>query len=194
MGGSEPFAMEPTGRLTISNLSFAAIDFETANASRGSACAVGITRVIGGEVVETVSWLMRPHASVSDFHPRNISVHGIRPRDVVGAPGWGESLLRILSLSEGLPLVAYNAPFDGSVLRKSCEVNGVPTPPVSVFCALKLARAHLDLPHYKLNEVAHALGVPDFAHHEAGADALACASVVLAIAARTRFSGHLQEL
>ncbi|HSV92226.1 MAG TPA: hypothetical protein VLH81_04080, partial [Desulfobacterales bacterium] len=41
-------------------LSFVALDFETANAFRGSPCAVGLARVLDGEVVETARWLMRP--------------------------------------------------------------------------------------------------------------------------------------
>ncbi|HBU41902.1 MAG TPA: DNA polymerase III subunit epsilon, partial [Microbacterium sp.] len=35
------------------SLDFTAIDFETANSSNASACAVGLARVRDGEIVET---------------------------------------------------------------------------------------------------------------------------------------------
>jgi DNA polymerase-3 subunit epsilon len=50
------------------------------------------------------------------------------------------------------------------------------------YCALELAQGHLDLPRHRLNDVSDHLNLPPFEHHEAGADAIACASIVLAIA------------
>ena len=41
-------------------ISFVAIDFETANYSRGSACSVGLTRVEGGNIVEKIHRLINP--------------------------------------------------------------------------------------------------------------------------------------
>jgi len=52
-----------------------AIDFETATASRDSACALGIAVIEDGELAATASWLMRPPGNRYD--PRNIAVHGI---------------------------------------------------------------------------------------------------------------------
>jgi DNA polymerase III subunit epsilon len=45
---------------TAKALDFAAIDFETADYERDSACAVGIVRVADGRVVRRVYHLIRP--------------------------------------------------------------------------------------------------------------------------------------
>ncbi|HEY8295919.1 MAG TPA: exonuclease, partial [Micrococcaceae bacterium] len=43
-------------------LEFTAIDFETANGFRGSPCAVGLSKVREGRIVDEAFWLMRPPA------------------------------------------------------------------------------------------------------------------------------------
>jgi DNA polymerase-3 subunit epsilon len=53
--------------------SFAAIDFETANHSRGSACAVAVVRVKNGRVTSKSTQLLRPPYSDFVFTP----IHGI---------------------------------------------------------------------------------------------------------------------
>ena len=44
----------------LTNLDFTAIDFETANERRDSACAVGVVRVRGGQIVDSYYTLLRP--------------------------------------------------------------------------------------------------------------------------------------
>jgi DNA polymerase III subunit epsilon len=41
-------------------MSWVAIDFETANETRASACALGVAIVEAGEVIDRASWLIRP--------------------------------------------------------------------------------------------------------------------------------------
>ena len=163
-------------------MSFTAIDFETANSQRASVCAVGMARVENGEIDERAAWLIKPPSGVDHFEPRNISIHGIRARDVVTARGWEESLASIFRFAAGGHFVAYNAKFDSSVMRAATEATGLDLPQHEFYCALELAQGHLDLPRHRLNDVTDHLDLPPFKHHEAGADAIACASVVLAIA------------
>ena len=59
----------------LAGLDFSAIDFETANERRDSACAVGVVRVRGGQIVETYATLLRPRVLRVDW--RNQQVHGI---------------------------------------------------------------------------------------------------------------------
>ncbi|MBN9190926.1 MAG: DNA polymerase III subunit epsilon, partial [Microbacterium sp.] len=73
-------------------LDFTAIDFETANSSNASACAVGLARVRDGRVVARAGWLIRPPAGHDRFFDLNVRIHGIRPEDVVGAKSWSEQL------------------------------------------------------------------------------------------------------
>ncbi|AMM31678.1 hypothetical protein SA2016_0993 [Sinomonas atrocyanea] len=72
------------------SLGFCAIDFETANSRRGSACYVRMTRVHGGAVLVEESFLMWPHSSLGRFSLGNIAVRGITPDmlHAAGAPCW----------------------------------------------------------------------------------------------------------
>ena len=51
---------------------FAAIDFETANNARDSACAVGVVIVEGGRIVDRLHALIRPPSRQFLFTP----IHG----------------------------------------------------------------------------------------------------------------------
>lgn len=166
-------------------LDFTAIDFETANASSASACAVGLARVRAGRVVASTGWLIRPPAGHDQFHERNVAIHGIRAHDVADARGFGEQLDALRAFAGADVLVAHNAGFDMSVLRRACEATGVGCPPYRYLCTLQLARRVYDLPSYRLPVAAAAAGVDAFAHHDATADARACASIVIDAARRT---------
>ena len=168
----------------MQDMNFTAIDFETANSKRGSVCAVGLAKVRDGLVVRTDSWLIRPPASIGEFAPRHIQVHGIRPADVRSAPSWSESLQRITAFAGADPFVAHNASFDRSVLRGACEATGLTLPGNTFHCSVDLARRLLDLEGNKLPQVVRALGLGAFSHHDAGSDAEMCAAAVLAIARR----------
>ncbi|MEQ6898822.1 exonuclease domain-containing protein [Microbacterium sp. KR10-403] len=163
---------------------FTAIDFETANSSSASACAVGLVRVRSGEVVAQTGWLIRPPAGFDRFFDVNIGIHGIHPEDVRDAKTWSEQLDDIAAFAAADVLVAHNAGFDMSVLRRACEASGDVCPPYRYFCSLQLARRVYELPSYRLPLAAAAAGFTDFTHHEATADALACAHIVMDAAAR----------
>lgn len=180
------------GRL-VREMSFTAVDFETANSQRGSVCAVGLAKVVGGEIVERASWLIKPPSGIDHFEPRNVGIHGIRAKDVVTARDWETSLASIFRFADGGQFVAYNAKFDASVMRAATAATGMDLPQHEFYCALELAQGHLDLPRHRLNDVADHLNLPPFEHHEAGADAIACASVVLAIA-RTQQMQSIAEM
>lgn len=72
----------------IPGLSFTAIDFETANSSRASACSVGLAKVQDGQIVDTWSHLIAPPEGHDVFHDMNIAIHGITPEMVASAPRW----------------------------------------------------------------------------------------------------------
>jgi DNA polymerase III epsilon subunit-like protein len=165
------------------SFSFCAIDFETANSFRGSPCAVGLVKVVDGEVVGTRHNLMRPPAGYDDFDPFNISLHGITPEMVADEPRFSTRLPEILAFADGLPLVAHNAAFDMGVIRDACDESGLPWPTTSYACTLVLSRTTWDLLSYSLPWVAEAAGVPFGHHHDPEADARAAAGVLLAIGA-----------
>ncbi|MDR6865595.1 DNA polymerase-3 subunit epsilon [Microbacterium resistens] len=160
-------------------LDFTAIDFETANSSPASACSVGLVRVRGGEVVATAGWLIRPPAGHDEFQEWNVRIHGIRPHQVADAASWSEQLDRLCGFAGADVLVAHNAGFDLNVLRRACEATGDTAPPYRSLCSLHVARKVYDLDSYRLPVAAAAAGFGDFPHHDALADARACAQIVI---------------
>lgn len=166
-------------------LDFVAIDFETANPKRASVCQIGLAKVRGGKVISTYCGPVRPPEPHTSFHPRNIAVHGLTPRTVVGAQGWEDTLVRLISYTGNLPLVGHNVSVERSVITQATEAVGGSVPDFTYLCTQALAKAHLDTGPYGLEPVAIALGLPDFNHHDAGEDAMASARIVLELADRT---------
>lgn len=165
-------------------ISFTAIDFETANGSPASPCAVGLVKVVDGKIVDSFATLIQPPAGHDFFHPGNIQVHGIRPSDVDGAPTVAEAFPLMLAFIGDDILVAHNAPFDMSVLRASAEYVGLELPDLSYACSLAISRKTYNLESYRLNAVAYAIGHEEFNHHDALADSDACARIIIHAAGR----------
>lgn len=158
-------------------MNFTAIDFETANADRGSACAVGLIIVEDGKVVGRLSQLIRPEPL--HFDPFNVAIHGINADDVADEPTFAELWPALWTHVRG-PLVAHNASFDMSVLRRSLDQSGTAYPETDYFCTRVISRlAWPRKPTYALDHVARALGI-SFSHHDAEDDARACALVAIA--------------
>ena len=185
MSGPQPAAPFPAaGRVSgPSSLDFTAIDFETANRSLGSPCAVGLVRVRGGAVVEERSASMRPPRTRSAFDPGNTRIHGITARTVAHRPFFDELWPRIerwiLAEDPDELVLAHNAAFDMGVIRTACAETGTPHAPLAYACSLALARKGYDLPSYALPRAAEAAGVPLRRHHDALEDARACAGIVV---------------
>lgn len=166
-----------------------AIDFETANERRDSACAVGLAWIEGGRVVRRESRLIRPPEM--RFAPGNIRIHGILPADVRDAPAFPDAMVGFLpDLTTGL-ILAHNAPFDIGVLRACLAAYGLPVPGLAYLCTLQIARRVFPDPAgCGLAKVAARLGIR-FAHHDAGEDAHACAQIALAAVRETGADGVL---
>jgi DNA polymerase-3 subunit epsilon len=166
------------------SLDFTAIDFETANGFRGSPCAVGLTKVRGGQVVAEASWLMRPPPDHDHFDFHNVRIHGIRAEDVAGRPRFGELFPEIGAFIGGDILAAHNAAFDLGVIRSGLEVSGLPGPAYDYVCTVMLSRRCYSLVSNSLPFAAEEAGVPLVNHHDAAEDARACAGILIDIAAR----------
>jgi DNA polymerase-3 subunit epsilon len=167
------------------SLDFVTIDFETANSFRGSPCAVGLARVRDGVVVETASDLMRPPGGHDHFDPWNVRIHGITPDQVTDAPVFADLWPAVLDFIGGDTVVAHNASFDLGVIREACAASGLPWPSLRYACTLVLARKTYNLLSYSLPFVVEAAGLSLDDHHDAGADALAAAHIMLDMAARS---------
>lgn len=161
-------------------LSFVAIDFETADYYRDSACAVALVRVEQGHITERVQALIRPPRSQFVF----THLHGISWHHVKDQPEFSGVWSRLRPLLRGVRyLAAHNAPFDRSVLRACCEAGGVAPPELPFLCTMRLARSRFGhLGSAKLNVVCQHLRIP-LQHHQAGSDAEACARIILSVGA-----------
>ena len=155
---------------------FLAIDFETANPKRDSACSVGLVRVEGGKVVRQAVHLIRP--PYRDFMFTHI--HGISWHDVASSPTFREIWPEIYPLFQGVDfLAAHNASFDSSVLRACCATYNLAVPALPFTCTVKVARNLWNLHPTKLPDVAKHLKI-QLQHHEALSDALTCAKIMIA--------------
>jgi DNA polymerase-3 subunit epsilon len=167
-------------------LNFVAIDFETANPKRASVYQIGIAKVRDGVITKTACEMVRPPRGFTNFHERNIQVHGLTPKTIETAPGWPSILKRLIAFTGDLPLVGHNVAFERSVVVQATEAEGEAAPDFRYLCSQKLAQTHLPgLESYRLNTLSEHLGLPAFSHHDAGADAVACAALVLKIAETT---------
>ena len=172
---------------------FTAIDFETANSNAASACAVGLVRVRDGVVQDRAAWLIRPPAEHGAFLPFNVKIHGITPEMVADAPEWGEQMGALRDFIGDDIAVAHNAGFDMGVIRASCAASVVPTPKLRYLCSVQVSRKTYDIPSHRLPLAAAAAGFGEFTHHEALADAEACAAII-SDAARRHGAGDVPAL
>lgn len=160
---------------------FAAIDFETANRERSSVCSVGIVIVRDGAVADRIYELIRPLPDRYDYW--NTRVHGLTAADTAGADPFPAVWTRIAPRIEGLTLVAHNSPFDESCLRAAFAAYGLPYPGYAFRCTCRAARRFFGatLPDHRLPTVAARCGFSLTRHHDALADAEACAWIALRI-------------
>ncbi|MCK8058570.1 MULTISPECIES: exonuclease domain-containing protein [unclassified Fusibacter] len=159
-------------------MNFTVIDFETANSKRASACALGIVKVVDGVVVEKDAWLIRPDDM--RFDGMNIAIHGIRPEQVIDEPEFDELYQLVFKEKlENQLVIAHNASFDMSVLRKSLDLYGIDYPSFDYLCSVKVAqKTWPDLINHKLDSMSRFLNFK-FKHHDALDDCLACANVII---------------
>ncbi len=163
-------------KVTSESMNFTAIDFETANYNRHSACAVGIVRVEKGVIVSQKDLLIRPPERWFRF----THIHGITWAHVQDAPTFAEVWPEIEPLLlAGDFLAAHNAPFDRSVLVATCKYYGITPPSVEFLCTVRLARQELGIYPASLPSVCRRIGIMLDNHHHALSDALACARIVL---------------
>ncbi|GBR76818.1 exonuclease DnaQ-like superfamily [Candidatus Termititenax persephonae] len=156
---------------------FTALDFETASGYPYSVCQVGLVRVENGIIAEEYCGLIKPP---NNFIRRDFSdnIHGIYPEHTQNAPDFAESYPRWKHFIENQILVAHNARFDlgclTACLRRFCGREIAPR----IFCTMKTYRgAFAD--GASLAVCCAEMGVVLAHHHNALADARACAELFL---------------
>ncbi len=155
-----------------------AIDFETANRSPASVCALGVSVMEDGVVEERYYSLIRPEEDVFYFDPWNTKVHGIRARDVLDAPDFATVYRHLKKETDGAIVAAHNAAFDMNCLKQACINTGIEVPELRYFDTVELSRKMFrDMPHHRLNDMCSRLDI-QLNHHHAGSDAMGCLMIV----------------
>jgi DNA polymerase-3 subunit epsilon len=165
------------GRVTpAASTAFAAIDFETADYGRDSACAIAVVKVEHNKIVDRQQYLIRPPRREFVFS----YLHGITWDHVANAPTFRQLWPALRkSLLDVQFLVAHNASFDRSVLHTCCEQASVPVPTQSFCCTMRIARSVWSVHPTTLPDVCRRLRI-DLRHHDPMSDAEACARIVIA--------------
>ena len=158
-------------------MDFITIDFETATADRDSPCEIGLTFVKDNKIVDTKSWLIKPMYDQFDYF--NILIHGIRPEHVANEPEFNIIWQEIKPLVENQFLIAHNASFDISVLRKTLQAYQIPFPTLNYSCSyIFCKKVWQGLPAYDLKSLCK-LNSIDFNHHRAAGDSRATAELAI---------------
>lgn len=162
-------------------LNFVAIDFETANKYKNSACSLAAVTVENGQIVKRAYSLIKP--PFMQFDDECIEIHGIYPKDVMEKPTFDELWPRIYENHlKGKLVIAHNAKFDIGVLRATLDYYNIIWPELDYTCTVKISRkVWPNLANHKLNTLGAFLNVK-FKHHDALEDALTCAKVAIAAA------------
>jgi DNA polymerase-3 subunit epsilon len=159
-----------------------AIDFETANRSPSSACALSVVRVEGQRIAGKSVSLIRPPTSQFEFS----HIHGITWEHVAAKRAFADVWKTLVPMIEGAEfLAAHNARFDRDVLVACCRNARIAIPNHPFVCTVELARLKWNLYPTKLPNVCEFLGLP-LRHHDPLSDAAACAEIVLAAGGGTR--------
>jgi DNA polymerase-3 subunit epsilon len=155
---------------------FAALDFETADYGRDSACSLSIVIVEDDTIIDTWTSLIRPPRRDFIF----TYLHGIAWEHVKNKPSFGELWDDISKKLEGVAFVAaHNAGFDRSVMKACCATAAIEPVKLPFVCTVKAARSIWGFYPTTLADVCRQLSIP-LQHHDAESDARACARILLA--------------
>lgn len=157
------------------------IDFETANSKRASVCSIGFVVEEYGEIIMEKEILVNPK---TDFTPKCIKVHGIKPLDVVDAPTWDVAWKEVESyITDSTLVIAHNLrSMELACIRQECERYNMELPPFAkvrghnkmAYDTLKIAKDNYsDLENHRLDTLAKYFNI-NLDHHNALSDAKAC--------------------
>lgn len=129
---------------------------------------IGAVKVQNGRIVDKFSTFVNPQVPIP-FRIEQLT--GINDSMVIDAPVIEEILPKFMEFCQGCVMVAHNADFDMSFIKKNCKRQGLMCQP-TIVDTVTLARVLLpNLNRFKLDTVAKALNVSLDNHHRAVDDA-----------------------
>ncbi|MDR2868957.1 MAG: 3'-5' exoribonuclease [Deferribacteraceae bacterium] len=159
-------------------LNFTAMDFETATNNRNSVCQVGLVKVVNGVIIDEYCGLIQPP---NNFIWQNFTaIHGIEPAQTTYAPPFAESWPRWKHFIEGQNLVAHNMQFDLDCLTTCLKHFMNEEHSFKTYCTMQTWSGAFA--SKSLAACCAALDIDLRNHHNALADAKACAELFIAAA------------
>ncbi len=151
---------------------FAIIDLETTGLTPAEdrIVEIAIARLERGRIVDEWATLIDPGRD-----PGPTFLHHISAEMVTGAPTFRDIVGEVLARLDGAIVVAHHAPFEESFLDAELARLGIVTEPVPALCTLRLSRAVLASPNYKLATCCEISGIALTDAHTALGDVRATA-------------------
>ena len=158
---------------------FVAFDVETTglSAKRDRVIEIGAVKLRAGTIIARQVWLINPGQPIP---PVTTRIHGIRDKDVAGAPRFAEIYPEFLAFVTNTILVAHSASFDVRFMAHEAQRNKLPFPPEPVLDNLRLVRKwYPELKRHGLKVVADHLAIKPGRYHRALDDSETLARVFI---------------
>ena len=180
----------PPKRTSFSDMELVCLDLETTGLDVETAEILSVGWVLirrnRVDLSSAAHILVRPAGSVGD----SATVHGMTDTHVAGGGGIREAMEQLVRALRGRCLVVHHAPLDHALLdREFRRCFGAPVP-VPVVDTLALEHRRRERAHHleaddslRLGDLRRAYGLPWYTGHDALADALATAELLLAMVA-----------
>ena len=151
-------------------------DVETPNRANNRMSAIGITIIEDGIIADSFFSLVDPEVYFDRF---NTQLTGISADTVQGAPNFAQLWEQIKNVMESGILVAHNAVFDMSVLKKCLHDYGIEWKNTAKYiCTVQAGKKLLPGMSHSLNVMCDHYGI-SLDHHKADSDSRACAEILL---------------
>jgi len=149
---------------------FIAFDVETANHSAASICQIGLVGVSKGEVVFRESYYIKPPGN--EYDARHSCIHGIDALKTQNSPLFPDVWNLIRTRFQSNLLVAHNMSFDLNMLAGTLVHYNLEVPELRCECTYRMSGLNL-------KALCESLQITLTDHHDALADATACAMAYL---------------
>ena len=176
---------------------FIVFDIETTGLSVHN-CAIteiGAVKVKNGKILEEFNMMTDPEMPI----PENIvELTGITDDMVKGQPKNADAVKAFLDFCGERLLIAHNADFDTSFIRKVCEENNLPFPNPYLDTVSMSRYANPDLKKHKLDILCDYFSLGEFNHHRASDDAKMLSAIFYKMVDKLKDEGimdfnHLSE-
>jgi DNA polymerase-3 subunit epsilon len=160
-------------------MQFVAVDVETANSNIDTICQIGLAKFSDGRLVDEWKTFVDPEDEFSEI---NISIHGITPNQVKGAPLLPEVSEKLRSYLENTVSICHTS-FDRTALNSVFHKYNLPPITTTWLDSARVVRRtwkDLAWKGYGLENVCKLKGIGPFKYHDALEDAKAAGYVMLA--------------